>query len=213
MITQPANEDYNKHAGNIALGRGLSLLPQPDRKRAEEVYACQETDLPEDSIHDWQDRSLLQLLDRIPGLAYRCHVDQERTMVFISEGCLQLTGYYPAELIHNKTISYGQLISPEDREWMWERLNRALQEGNYYDLSYRITTSGGQEKWVREIGRVLSNSELTPVWLEGLLFDITERKISERQIQRQIERIEALRKIDMAITGIFDKCSTALTGK
>ena len=41
--------------------------------------------------------------------------------------------------------------------------------------------------------------------LEGFISDVTDRKESEKQIQRQVQRFEALRKIDIAITASLDQ--------
>jgi len=38
-------------------------------------------------------------------------------MEFVSEGCYELTGYQPSELLHNAKLSYADIIYPDDREW------------------------------------------------------------------------------------------------
>ena len=64
-------------------------------------------------------RMLVTLLSNLPGMAYRCRNDPEWTMEFVSEGCLELTGYRSADLIDSRRIAYGKIIHPADRKPVW----------------------------------------------------------------------------------------------
>jgi HD-GYP domain-containing protein (c-di-GMP phosphodiesterase class II) len=87
---------------------------------------------------------------------------------------------------------------------VWNTIIGTVLQKEDYDLEYRILTVAGKEKWIREIGHVEHDSEGSLVDIYGVLIDITDRKRSEKTIESQLERFEALRKIDMAITGSFD---------
>ena len=70
------------------------------------------------------ERSKSVLLSNLPGMAYRCSFDPNWTMSFVSDGCFELTGYTPFELIANRTISYNDVILPEFRSKLyaaWEK--------------------------------------------------------------------------------------------
>ena len=99
-----------------------------------------------------QQRALSTLLSNLPGLAYRCRHDQNRTMEFLSEGVVELTGYAPAELVGNQQLCYAQLIHPEDRQRVFEEIELALHQHGRFQLLYRIITRGGPEKHVSEQG-------------------------------------------------------------
>src|SRR5690606_5194027 len=55
------------------------------------------------------ERKLATLMNNLPGMAYRCRNDRKRTMEFVSDGCLELTGYSPSDLLHNNSIAFADL--------------------------------------------------------------------------------------------------------
>jgi diguanylate cyclase (GGDEF)-like protein/PAS domain S-box-containing protein len=104
-------------------------------------------------------------------------------MEFVSEGALELTGYEPADLIASHTISYNDLIHPDDREYVWNAVQAALREDTVFRLVYRIVTADQREKWVWEQGRAVLDRKGNPLFLEGFITNITERKLAQEQLK------------------------------
>jgi PAS domain S-box-containing protein/putative nucleotidyltransferase with HDIG domain len=158
-----------------------------------------------DQLSPQKQEILTTLLSSLPGMAFRCRFDQDWSMEFVSQGCLDLTGYAPEDLVGNRKTSFGQIIHPQDRDLVQRQLEIALREKKNFDLAYRIYTSSGVEKWVRVRGRGEFGLKGEVIALEGFISDITDRRESEMRIQRQVQRFEALRKIDIAITASLDQ--------
>lgn len=135
----------------------------------------------EEALYESQ-RRLLTLMSNLSGLAYRCFNDKQRTMEFVNDGCFDLTGYQPAELISNAKINYAALIHPDDRKYVWDEIQTAINQRKFYRLTYRIRTAKGEEKWVWEQGRCVFSAigEEHLLALEGFISDITEQKRSEK---------------------------------
>jgi PAS domain S-box-containing protein len=55
-----------------------------------------------------QNNRYFTLLQNLNGMVYHCENDKNWTMKFISEGCKDLTGYPPEDLINNKKLSYNE---------------------------------------------------------------------------------------------------------
>jgi PAS domain S-box-containing protein len=133
-------------------------------------------------------RMLFTLMSNLPGMAYRCHNDSYWTMEFISEGCYDLTGYYPSDLINNHQIAFSEIIHGDDRQTVWNQVQTALKLNSPYQMTYRIVTAKGEQKWVWEQGRgVISNHFIA---LEGFIIDVTERKTMQETLQKHREQLK-----------------------
>ena len=75
-----------------------------------------------------------------------------------------------------------ELYHPEDRERHREALDRAIDLGVGWDQELRITTPGGEQRWVRNIGEpVIEDGETVEV--RGSVQDITEQKERELALE------------------------------
>lgn len=128
------------------------------------------------------EQSQTNLIENIPGMVYRCRADRDYTMLFISEGCLELTGYSPEDLLYNRVLSFNELIVPAYREMVWNLWAEARDEGKRIDLEYPIITAEGQERWVYEQGMILQDGASGEQEIEGIILDIDQRKKDEAEI-------------------------------
>ncbi len=148
------------------------------------------------------------ILSNLPGIAYRARNNRDWTMTFVSEGCLALTGYQPADLIDSKTITWVQLIHPAERDEIWDQVQHALQAGTPFSLTYRITTAVNQEKWVWEQGQGVYAADGTVLAVEGFITDVTDRVMTQQMLaQRVAERtreLTTLREVSRSITSTLE---------
>jgi PAS domain S-box-containing protein len=133
-------------------------------------------------------------------MIYQCRNDYKHSLEYASKGCYELTGYKAEELILNQVIPYGDLIHSDDREMVWINIQNAVSQQKQFELVYRIHTRSKQIKWVRDLGSFTSVTHGIRPLLEGFITDITDWKMAEEKIQRQVRRFQALRAIDIAIS-------------
>ncbi len=150
-------------------------------------------------------RFLSTLMSNLPGMAYRCYNDKKWTMEFVSEGCLNLTGYKPSQLIQNREVSYGQLIHPEDKERVWKETENAIEKNEIFRITYRITTATGEQKWLWEQGTGVFAPEGNLVAIEGFITDISEQKIAYQKIEHLNRVLRAIRNINQLIVRERDR--------
>jgi len=143
------------------------------------------------------DRSKEFFLANLPGMAYRRLYDRDWTMLYVSKGCFQMTGYYPESLIRSRDLSFNDLILPGYRTRIWEEWTEVLEKHDVFRGEYPITKVTGETVWVFEQGQGVYDEKGRVVTIEGLLIDVTASK--ERQFQ-----IEYLLNHD-ALTGVYNR--------
>ncbi len=136
----------------------------------------------EDELRE-SERSKSVLLSNLPGMAYRCNFDRNWTMQFVSDGCKDLTGYRPENLINNHNLSFNDIISPEYREYLWNTWVYVIQNKKHFREEYTIITKDGELKWVLEQGQGVYNDMGEVEAIEGFITDITVQKRKEEDIR------------------------------
>lgn len=127
-----------------------------------------------------RERQMSVLMGNLPGMAYRCRFDEHWTMLFVSEGCQDLTGYAPDELVNNRVTSYASLIDAESNDVVSREVETAVAKDEPFSIEYALRRKDGQTLWVWERGRgVDDDGELV---LEGIILDISDRKALEEEL-------------------------------
>ncbi len=128
------------------------------------------------------------LVANIPGAIYRCAVDREWTMSYLSDAIESIVGYPASEFIANHTRSYASVIHPDDRQLVEEVTWASLQEHRPYVIEYRLVHANGTVRWVYEKGQGVFSSNGEVRCLDGAIFDVTERKQAEQALRESEER-------------------------
>ncbi|CCQ72424.1 ABC transporter substrate-binding protein [Magnetospira sp. QH-2] len=136
-------------------------------------------------------RTLDTLLSNMPGMAYRCLEPAHKEMRLVSRGAKELTGYGLMELVGHGTQEYSDLLDPGDRVLVRATILSALAHKEPFQISYRIKTASGQQKWVWEKGRGIYRNDGSLEVIEGFVTDVTDRERAEEQL-RQAQKMEAL---------------------
>jgi PAS domain S-box-containing protein len=123
------------------------------------------------------------LLSNISGAVYRCAHDDGWTMEFISEPIQEITGYAATDFINNHTLAFAETVALEDSDRIRDEIDRALAEKRPYILEYRIHHADGSIRWVYEKGQGIFDESDTLIWLDGVIFDITDRKRTEERLR------------------------------
>jgi len=131
------------------------------------------------------ERQFRTLVQNIPGVTYRCLLDEDWTMLYISDAVEELTGYPSSDFIHNHIRTYDSVLHPEERKKVARVVEEAVSQKRDYIIEYRLIDAGKQVHWVREKGRPVFNETGEVRFLDGAIFDITERKRAEEEIAHQ----------------------------
>lgn len=127
---------------------------------------------------------LRSLIGNVPGAVYRCRCDSDWTMEWISPQITAICGHEPEALIANAERSFASLIHPEDRRHVEETVLAGVRAGRPFSVEYRLVRPDGSQRWVLERGQ----EQRAPdgrCWLDGIIFDITERHAAEEAHRQQ----------------------------
>ncbi|MBA4313493.1 MAG: hypothetical protein C0417_12790, partial [Chlorobiaceae bacterium] len=139
------------------------------------------------------ERKLSTLIGNLPGMAYRCLMDRDWTMKYVSQGCVELTGYEPDDFIDNKKLSFNDIIREDYRDSLWHKWQDVLKSQEVFRDEYPITTADGNQKWVWEQGCGIYSDTGEVIALEGFITDITERKKAQQDVQEALQLSEQSR--------------------
>ena len=139
------------------------------------------------------------LVSNIPGIVYRCENGPNWESTFVSDSTLDITGYPAEEFIKGKGRNFYSIVHPEDLGWVSQAINEELKHRQTYMVDYRIIRKDGEIRWLSDRGRAVFNSRGEPVCLDGVIFDVTDRKKAEEEYYNHIHFLETMERIDRAL--------------
>ena len=87
---------------------------------------------------------------------------------------------------------------------MRAEVEAALDAGRRFELTYRIITATGTERWVLEHGVAILSTDGKPCFLEGIITDITARKWAELALADKEQTLSAILDQSFQFIGLLD---------
>jgi PAS domain S-box-containing protein len=136
------------------------------------------------------------LVEQIPAVTYTAGFGLQ-AWTYVSPHIEAILGFAPDEWMADNEIWY-QRIHPDDREAAMAAERRTQETGVRLSCEYRMLARDGRIVWIRDEGVVVQVGGQRV--LQGIMFDITERKRAEdeleRALQREREAAQRLRSLD-----------------
>ena len=128
------------------------------------------------------EKHLKALVQSIPGTFYRCLTDVNFTMIYLGDEVLKLTGY-SKEAFLSKEIALNNLIHPDDRRMVAEKIQDAIRLKQPYVLEYRIIHKDIKIVHVFERGMAEFDNDGEPNMLDGTILDISDKIEAENELK------------------------------
>ncbi len=141
-----------------------------------------ERDRAEGALRE-SEKKFRTLTSNILGAVYRCANDPDWTMDFISDVIEEISGYKASDFIQNRVRTFASIIHTDDRGMVETTVHEAISERVPYIIEYRIIRSDGSIRWVYEKGQGIFSDDGILLWLDGAIFDVTERKYVEEELK------------------------------
>ncbi|MDH1262803.1 PAS domain S-box protein [Pseudomonas sp. GD03944] len=141
------------------------------------------------------------LIGNIPGVSFRCRLDRNWTMLFVSDAVQALTGW-PAEEFTEQRLSFADLYHPDDYQPVADQVAAAVEQGRNYAVEYRLFDREGREHWIWESGSAVCDESGVPRWIDGVLLDQTDTKRRNAEYEGKVTAIsKAMALIEFDLNG------------
>jgi PAS domain S-box-containing protein len=144
-----------------------------DRKQAEEALRASEA-------------KYRSLVEHLPAITYVAALDEASTTLYVSPQIEAMIGFSPAEYAANPD-TWRQRLHPDDRERVMAELLRSRARGAPLSAEYRMIARDGHVVWFRDEAALVRDPAGGPLFLQGVMVDITERKRLQEEILRITE--------------------------
>ena len=104
-----------------------------------------------------------------------------------------MIGYHSEEDFPNNLEAWSALLHPEDRIRVLSEYYATIEDytgRKIYDVEYRLLTRDRGYRWFRDTGKLSRRADGTPVTYVGIFVDVTQRKQTDQELQRQRKLLE-----------------------
>ncbi|HLO47970.1 MAG TPA: EAL domain-containing protein [Kamptonema sp.] len=148
------------------------------------------------------------LAEQVPAISYIAPLERPSSRLYISSQIVRVLGYSLDEWRDCPNL-LSNIIHPDDRDRLLVEdasrraatIGRDLTSEPPFIIEYRVLAKNGRVVWFRDRAVAVPDEVNQSVFLQGLMFDITESKVAERALQESEYRYYTLAK--MLPVGIF----------
>jgi diguanylate cyclase (GGDEF)-like protein/PAS domain S-box-containing protein len=165
-------------SGGMGFWRDVGALVGEAVRNAERHRATQE-DL----------RRFRALVEQMPAITY---VDRAISgePIYVSPQLEALSGV-PLEHWYDGTDGWSERVHPDDRDRAAAAYREAVTSGTPYRDEYRLLDAEGNERWFHDRTIVVRDADGTPLEIQGVIHDITDRKNAEQALVDSEARLRA----------------------
>ncbi|MDY0130122.1 MAG: MASE3 domain-containing protein [Methanosarcina vacuolata] len=139
--------------------------------------SAKEEDNPEDGLDSYS-----SYMQNLQGIGFQFNKDFK--LIFLYGPVEEMTGYPKQDFLSGK-VAWQEIIIPEDRPAISKKKDKLkLNLNSIVESEYRIKKKDGEIKWVREIIQRISDESKSSGKFQGLVYDITERKMAEETLEK-----------------------------
>ncbi len=208
ITTRAGSERWVEAVGNRIVFQGekesvlVTLRDITDRK------------LIEESLRE-SDERYRRIISAITDYIYTVHLEDGRPVRTVhSPACVAVTGYTAEEFASDPYL-WITIVHEDDQDLVSEHGSKVISRDDAGPIEHRIRMKDGNVRWVRNTPVVHRERSGAIVSYDGVVRDITERKIAEEELKESELRFRALHEASFGGIGIHDKgvildCNRAL---
>jgi len=137
---------------------------------------------------EYQQQQFTSMVSNVPGVIYRCLLDEHWTMLYISDAIEKISGYPMSDFLNNNVRTFADIMHPDDSSHVAAYIQNKIDHKEPYIIDYRIIRKDGEIRWVRGEGQALYDNNNIG-WLDGVIFDITEQKENQKDLENSKRKL------------------------
>ena len=158
----------------------VGVLEAPTRLLVVTLRDSTELQLGRESLYE-AEAKYRSLVEHIPAVVYLDPVDEDQTSIYVSPQIRDLVGIEPQVWLEDH-YAWRRHVHPEDIDRAWDEYQEAYQALAPLNHEYRMVHEDGTIKWVLEQAYPIDDEDGNPWLIQGVIFDITQRKRAEEQV-------------------------------
>src|SRR5688572_11209012 len=129
-------------------------------------------------------------IENLPVLFYAVAPTPPFAPMYVSPAFIRFG--FELDLWYSDPEIWNKVIHPQDREWVFGQTDASTRSGKEVDYEYRIIDANGRIHWVRDRGCLIRDKEGNVLCREGVILDITDRKMAKEALRISEERYRNL---------------------
>ena len=121
------------------------------------------------------------LVEQIPAIVYTDVADDEMSTSYVSPQIEELLGITAQEYIEDADL-WRKHLHPDDRDDAMATYLEGRDSGEPFTFEYRLIARDGRVVWFSDSAIVIRDPAGAPLFVHGVMLDITDRKAAEEQL-------------------------------
>jgi len=135
--------------------------------------------------------SFKTLVEQMPAVTYRISPEGHSgfSYLYVSPQCESLIGIPPSEFLARPDVLINR-IHTEDRVAVMREMSSSRLEERTFCAEYRVGHADGRMRWLHDEAVLVRDKSGTPLYYQGILYDISRRKEAEEGLRRAHDTLE-----------------------
>jgi PAS domain S-box-containing protein len=142
----------------------------------------------EEALRESEQRYRL-LVEQLPAVTYTAALDEASTTLYVSPQVQEILGVSQADYKADPDL-WRKLLYPDDRDRVMAEVAASHQMGKPFSSEYRMLAKDGRVVWIHDNARIIEDSEGRPIYLQGVMYDITEHKNADEMLRKARDELE-----------------------
>jgi PAS domain S-box-containing protein len=134
-------------------------------------------------------RRFQTLAEQIPAVTYIEPLGGPVSPTYVSPQYEAMFGFTPEERLRDAGL-WERLLHPDDRARVLAEVDTIAEDADGWLLEYCMVHRDGHLVWVRDQAVTVRDDAGTPLYYQGVLFDVTDAKRAQEELHRALEELQ-----------------------